>query len=170
MGECPKHSQILWNPYRNPKISGQKIIRERLIRVPRCYLCFVFFDLWPSPKADGHYMLSHWNPFPPLTSCPQPSAWTNQRKNTDITDFTRIGLHGFFFLWYYFANESSIRFGFCRIWSTMVLAASRRHQPMISANEHQPPLVLPRRGDAGYSVCRRTVDVLVYQSLPYGGG
>ena len=23
-------------------------------------------------------------------------------------------------------------------------------QPMISANEHQPPLVLPRRGDAGY--------------------
>ena len=38
-----------------------------------------------------------------------------------------------------------------------------------SANEHQPPLVLPRRGDAGYSVCRRTIDVLVYQSLPYGG-
>ena len=130
MGECPKHSQILWNPYRNPKISGQKIIRERLIRVPRCYLCFVFFDLWPSPKADGHYMLSHWNPFPPLTSCPQPSAWTNQRKNTDITDFARIGLHGFF-LWYYFANESWIRLGFFRIWSTMVLAASRRHQPMV---------------------------------------
>ena len=24
--------------------------------------------------------------------------------------------------------------------------------PMISANEHQPPLVLPRRGDAGYYV------------------
>ena len=34
----------------------------------------------------------------------------------------------------------------------------------------QPRLVLPRRGDAGYSVYRRTVDVLVYQSLPYGGG
>ena len=141
MGECPKHSQILWNPYRNPKISGQKIIRERLIRVPRCYLCFVFFDLWPSPKADGHYMLSHWNPFHPLTSCPQPSAWTNQRKNTDITDFARIGLHGFFSL-ILFCQWVLDSVG---IFPDLEHYGARCFQTTSAngfANEHQPPLVL----------------------------
>ena len=70
----------------------------------RCYPCFIL-DRWTSPKADGHhysqiysFRVSHGCIHSVLSLCPQPSAWTQiKKRNTDITDFTRIGLSRIFF-------------------------------------------------------------------------
>ena len=147
--------QALANPRKSTKKSkdyrSKKIIRERLIRVARCYLCFIFLTCGHRRRLMDT-MPSHWNPFPSLVIVSTTfGVDKSKKKNTDITDLARIALSRIFFFDIIFANDSWIYSGFCRIWSTLVLAASRRYQPMISATEHQPPLVLPRRGDAGYS-------------------
>ena len=92
----PKHSRIHEIHIEIQRLQVKKIIRERLIRVHRCYPCFIFL-------TGGHRrrlmdtMLSHRNPFPLLTSCPRPSAWTNQRKKTLISRTLHGSLfHGFF--------------------------------------------------------------------------
>ena len=137
-GECPKHSRIPGNPYRNPKITGQKIIRERLIRVARCYPCFIFLTCGHRRRLMDT-MPSHWNPSPSLDIVSTAFGVDKSKKKTRISR-TLHGLffHGFFFFDIIFANDSWIYSGSCRIWSTMVLAASRRYLPMISATDISP--------------------------------
>ena len=110
------------------RLQVKKIIRERLIRVARCYPCFIFLTCGHRRRLMDTICPHTGILFLPLTSCPRPSAWTNQRKNTDITDFARIVLSRIFFFDIIFANDSWIYSGSCRIWSTMVLTASRRVQ------------------------------------------
>ena len=100
------------------RLQVKKIIRERLIRVARCYPCFIFLTCGHRRRLMDTICSHTGIIFPPLTSCPRPSAWTNQRKNTDITDFARIGLHGFFSLILFLPMIFRSCFGFYRIWST----------------------------------------------------
>ena len=65
------------------RLQVKKIIRERLIRVARCYPCFIFFDLWPSPKADGHYALT-------LESFSLPCHRVHGLRRGQIKEKTRI--------------------------------------------------------------------------------
>ena len=46
----------------------------------------------------------------------------------------------------------------------------QRLQQINSANEHQPPLVLPRRGDAGYSAIEFSQSLQPPPNLPRRGG
>ena len=102
----------------------------------------------------------------------------SKKKNTDITDFTQIGLHGLFF----FDIILPMNLGFCldsegfgALWCsllpdefvTLTMSSANHFSPLSfspvgemlvtlvlsktsSVNELQPPLVLPRWGDAGY--------------------
>ena len=119
--------------------------------------------------VDGAY---HWYCYSVLSLCPWPAAGTQIKKNTDSTDFTRIGLSRIFF-WCYLANDSWILvwiepdlqvlghflFSICFAMHNCyrVFPSDNIHQPPLvlksiltfpkgrnkySANEHQPPLVL----------------------------
>ena len=61
--------QALANPRKSTKKSkdyrSKKIIRERLIRVARCYPCFIFLTCGHRRRLMDT-MPSHWNPFPSL--------------------------------------------------------------------------------------------------------
>ena len=129
-------------------------------------------------------------------------------RRGQIKEKTRISrtLHGLvftdFFLWYFLPMSLGFRFGLCRIWSTIVLAASRRVRysdnefcqslqpslvlkPILTfpkgrnklpcfvkdlfSQSLQPPLVLPRRGDADYSGSAKDREMQVTQVLSKTG-
>ena len=113
----------------------------------RWYQCFIL-DRWTSPKADGHHIITDIF-FSVLSLCPQPAAWTQiKKRNTDSTDFTRIGLSRIFF-WCYLANDSWIL-----VWIlqdlqvlghflfSICFAMHNCYRMFPSANKYQPPLVL----------------------------
>ena len=125
------------------RLQVKKIIRERLIRVTR--LSVFYFLTCGHRRRLMDTICSHTGIIiPPLTSCPRPSAWTNQRKNTDITDFARIGLSRIFFFDIVLPMILGFRLDFAGFGALMVLAASRRFQPPLVL---KPILTFPKGRD-----------------------
>ena len=92
------------------RLQVKKIIRERLIRVARCYPCFIFFDLCPLPKADGHYMLSHLNPSPSLDIVSTAFGVDKSKKKHGYHGLCTDWSSRIFFFDIIFANDLSILF------------------------------------------------------------
>ena len=96
--------------------------------------------------------------------CPQPSAWTQIKKETRIArTWHGLVFHGFF--WYYWANDSWIWgwfIGICECWGTPF---SWRYRYCYSAYRQQPPpnlkpiLTFPK-GKLGWVIIRGGTDSL----------
>ena len=93
---------------------------------PQCNPCLNFC---PSPKADGHhysliylFRVAHGSIHSVLPLCPQPAAGTQiKKRNTDTTDFTRIGLSRISFFDIIWVNDVWIWVWFiwiCECWHT----------------------------------------------------
>ena len=119
------------------RLQVKKIIRERLIRVARCYPCFIFLTCVHCLRLMDT-MLSHWNPFPSLDIVSTAFGVDKSKKKHGYHGLCTDWSSRIFFFDIIFANDSWIYSGSCRIWSTMVLAASRLHLPMISATDNSP--------------------------------
>ena len=94
--------QALANPwksvYKSKDRRSKKIIRERLIRVARCYPCFIFLTCAHRRRLMDT-MPSHWNPFSSLDIVSTAFGVDKSKKKTRISR-TLHGLvfHGFFSL------------------------------------------------------------------------
>ena len=125
--------------------------------------------------------------------CPQPSAWTQIKKETRIArTWHGLVFHGFF--WYYWANDSWIWgwfIGICECWGTpfswryrYCYSAYRQQPPpnlkpiltfpkgrnRLLRQSYQPPPSLPRRGgtdtiDCMTVVCSCLIIVCSYQII-----
>ena len=127
--------QALANP-RNPKTNPIPIshLKKSVKKSNPCHQCNPCLNFCPSPKADGHYYsliysirVSHGCIHSVLPLCPQPSAWTLiKKRNTDITDFTQVGLSRIFFdiIWLKILGFGLDFFGFASVDTLPFLAVS----------------------------------------------
>ena len=75
-----------------------------------------------------------------LSLCPQPSAWTQiKKRNTDITDFTRIGLSRIFFFDNIWVSDSWILLWIYLDLRVLTHSLSWRYRYCYSTYRHQPP-------------------------------
>lgn len=121
-----------WNPWKskiNPKIIGQKkIIRERFIRVPRCYQCFIFLTCGHRRRLmdtmlSRRYFL--------LTWYPQPSARTKFKHGGHGSDLSLIS---------YVANGYWWLLRIWECWSTPYSLACTSDEDFLDKNRDKLPM------------------------------